>query len=110
MSAVASALMAGFFPTPSDSALPSAAPSARARLLALLAIGVGGMSGGIVGYAVTDLQCADGCSTTAALIGIASAVITATGISIVTVLALRAMSEWHSYQRQQSARERHQLD
>ena len=102
--------MAGFPPNPSDSKLPSAAPSTSARLLALLAIGVGGISGGIVGYAVTDLQCAAGCPTSAALIGLISAVITAAGISIVTVLALRAMSEWQGYRRQQSARERHPLD
>ena len=102
--------MAGLLPHPSDPELPSAAPSGRARLLALMAIGVGGTSGGIVGYAVTDLQCANGCPTSAALIGLISAVVTAAGISIVTVLALRAMSEWHGYQRQQSARERHPID
>ena len=102
--------MPGFPLNPSDSELSSAAPSARARLLALLAIGVGGMCGGVVGYAVTDLQCADGCPTSAVLIGLISAVVTAAGISVVTVLALRAMSEWQSYQRQQSARERHPID
>jgi hypothetical protein len=36
---------------------PTALPSVAARLLAFLAILVGGLCGGLIGWAVTDLQC-----------------------------------------------------
>ncbi len=36
---------------------PTALPSVTARLLAFLAILVGGLCGGLIGWAVTDLQC-----------------------------------------------------
>src|SRR5687767_6857272 len=36
---------------------PSALPSTTARLLAFLAIVVGGVCGGVIGWSVTDLQC-----------------------------------------------------
>lgn len=36
---------------------PTALPSVTARALAFLAIVLGGLCGGLIGYAVTDLQC-----------------------------------------------------
>jgi len=43
-----------------------------ARLLAVVAIVVAGLCGGLIGYAFMDLQCDDGCATYAGLVGLAS--------------------------------------
>ena len=102
--------MAGRFDETPSVGLPSAAPSSRARLVALLAIGSAGACGGLVGYAVTDLQCPGGCPTMAGVIGLGGAVITALGVGIVAVLALRAMAEWRTGSRQQEARDHHPVD
>ena len=102
--------MAGPFPQNPSVGIPSAAPSSRARLVALLAIVFAGACGGLVGYAITDLQCPGGCPTMAGVIGLGGAVITALGVGIVAVLALRAMAEWRTSSRQQAAREHHPVD
>jgi hypothetical protein len=67
-------------------------------VLAFVAILVGGACGGLIGYAVTDLQCANGCTTLSGIVGLIGAVIGAVGVGIVVVLALRAMSEWRTVQ------------
>ena len=82
-------------PTPHSE---SAAPPILARVLALLAIVVAGLCGGLIGYAVMDLQCEDGCTTTAGIVGVLSAAGAAFGVAIVAVLALRAMAEWEATQ------------
>ena len=102
--------MAGRFPENPSVGIPSAAPSSRARLVALLAIVFAGACGGLVGYAVTDLQCPGGCPTMAGIIGLGGAVIAALGVGIVAVLALRAMAEWQTGSRQQAARDHHPVD
>jgi len=90
-------------PSPIDSAIPPVA----ARALAVAAILVGGLCGGLIGYSVTNLQCDNGCTTLAGAVGVASAVGTAVGVAIVAVLTLRAMAEWDAKQ----ARERsHRAD
>lgn len=43
---------------------PTALPSVTARLLAFLAILVGGLCGGLIGWSVTDLQCGSGAHDT----------------------------------------------
>ena len=101
---------------------PTALPSVTARALAFVAILLGGLCGGLIGYAVTDLQCgtpevvvpldADGrpepdaqiperdeddeagCRTLASVGGLVGAAIGASGVAIVSVLVLRAMAEW----------------
>ena len=93
-----------------DAGLSSAEPSTLARTLALLAILVAGISGGLIGHAVTDLQCADGCPVLAGLMGLVGAVIAAAGVAVVAVLSLRAMAEWQATERQQAARDRHPVD
>ena len=102
--------MARRFPKNPSVDIPSAAPSSRARLVALLAIVFAGACGGLVGYAVTDLQCPGGCTTMAGIIGLGGAVIAALGVGIVAVLALRAMAEWRTGSRQQEARDHHPVD
>lgn len=102
--------MAGHFDETPSVDIPSAAPSSRARLIALLAIGFAGACGGLVGYAVTDLQCSGGCPTMAGVIGLGGATIAAVGVGVVSVLSLRAMAEWRTSSRQQTARDHHPVD
>jgi hypothetical protein len=101
---------------------PTALPSVTARALAFLAILLGGLCGGLIGYAVTDLQCGTpevvvplddagqpvpgaqvperdeddeaGCRTLASIGGLVGAALGAGGVAIVSVLVLRAMAEW----------------
>ena len=77
---------------------PSSLPSTGARILAFVAILVGGLFGGLIGYGFTDLQCADDCSGLAAGMGLLGAVLGAVGVGVVAILALRAMGEWRTVQ------------
>ena len=82
-------------PSPEPSSpLSSAAPGIGARALGLIAIVIAGLCGGLIGYAVTDLQCDDGCTVLAGVVGVAGAVAAAGGVAVVVVLTLRAMAEW----------------
>jgi uncharacterized membrane protein YbjE (DUF340 family) len=72
----------------------SALPSPAARALAFVAILLGGLAGGLIGYAFVDLQCEHGCATAAAVGAWVSAVGAAVGTAVVAVLGLRAMGEW----------------
>ena len=79
-----------------------------ARTLAFVAILVGGLCGGLIGYAFIDIQCGperpagvsaravddDGCAVWSGLGGLVGGVVGAGGTGIVAVLVLRAMSEW----------------
>jgi hypothetical protein len=78
---------------------PTSLPSTGARILAFVAILVGGLCGGLIGWGFTDLQCTDDCTTLAGGAGILGAVIGAAGVGVVAILALRAMGEWTSRQR-----------
>jgi len=84
-------------PEPSDYA-PTSLPSLGARVLAFVAILVGGLCGGLIGYGFTDLQCTDDCTGLAGGIGLLGAVIGAVGVGVVAILALRAMGEWRTVQ------------
>ena len=77
-------------------AVSTAAPPLFARVIAVVAIVLAGLCGGLIGYAVMDLQCTDGCTTYAGLVGIGAAILAASGVAIVAVLTLRAMSEWEA--------------
>ena len=85
---------------------PSALPSTGARVLAFVAILVAGLCGGLIGYAVVDLQCDGDCTTSAGLVGLLGAVLFAAGVGIVAVLALRAMGEWREIQHRETADDR----
>ena len=76
--------------------MSTAAPPLFARIIAVVAIVLAGLCGGLIGYAVMDLQCTDGCTTYAGLVGIGAAILAAGGVAIVAVLTLRAMSEWEA--------------
>jgi hypothetical protein len=90
-------------PEPDDYA-PTSLPSLGARVLAFVAILLGGLCGGLIGYGFTDLQCTDGCTGLAGGIGVLGAVIGAVGVGVVAVLALRAMGEWRTIQHRDDAR------
>jgi hypothetical protein len=77
---------------------PTSLPSTGARVLAFVAILVGGLFGGLIGYGFTDLQCTDDCAGLAAGMGLLGAVVGAVGVGVVAVLALRAMGEWRTVQ------------
>ncbi len=78
--------------TPPDAALPPRG----ARALAFAAILVAGLCGGLIGYAVTDLQITADDSILPAIGAIVGAVIAAVGVAVVAVLTLRAMTEWRT--------------
>jgi hypothetical protein len=96
-------------PLPDDDAYaPSALPSTGARVLAFSAILVAGLCGGLIGYAVVDLQCEGDCTVPSGLAGLAGAIIFAVGVGVVAVLALRAMGEWRVIQHRQEQADRDQ--
>jgi hypothetical protein len=69
-------------------------PSRGARLLAFAAILIAGVCGGLIGYAVVDVQCKKNCATPEGISAFAGAVLAAGGVAVVAVLVLRAMGEW----------------
>ena len=84
-----------------DDYAPTSLPSRGARLLAFVAIVVGGVCGGLIGYGVADVQCEGDCTTVAGGSGLLGAVIGAVGVGVVAVLALRAMGEWRTIQQRE---------
>ena len=79
---------------------PSSLPSTGARVLAFVAILVGGLCGGLIGYGFTDLSCGEkGCRDLAGGMAVLGAGLGALGVGVVAVLALRAMGEWSSGQK-----------
>lgn len=77
--------------------IDSALPSTGARALALAAIVLAGVCGGLIGWKVTLLQVTDA-GALAGLGGLVGAVVGAGGVGVVAVLVLRAMGEWNTIQ------------
>lgn len=86
---------------PGDDYAPSALPSTTARILAFASILVGGLCGGLIGWAFVDLQCEGDCGTVSGASGLIGALVGAGGVAVVAVLALRAMGEWRTIQHRQ---------
>jgi uncharacterized membrane protein YuzA (DUF378 family) len=80
---------------------PSALPSTGARVLAFVSILIGGLCGGLIGWAFVDLQCTGDCGMVAGAAGVFGAVVGAAGVAVVAVLALRAMGEWRTIEHRQ---------
>lgn len=72
----------------------SAIPPVVARVIAFVVILLGGLAGGLIGFALVDLQCDGDCTVPKGIGMLAGAVLCAGGMAIVAVLALRAMGEW----------------
>lgn len=80
---------------PEASLAPTALPSAIARGLAFVAVILAGVCGGLVGWAVTDLQCDGDCGTQTTLGALGGTLLAAGGVAVIAVLTLRAMAEWN---------------
>ncbi len=78
----------------SDERPLSAIPPVAARVIAFVVIVLGGLAGGLIGYALVDLQCDGDCAVWKGVGLLVGAVACAAGMAIVAVLALRAMGEW----------------
>jgi hypothetical protein len=78
----------------SDQRPLSAIPPVAARAVAFVVILLGGLAGGLIGYALVDLQCEGDCTLASGVGLLVGAVVCAGGLAIVAVLALRAMGEW----------------
>ena len=77
--------------------VPPMLPSRTAFLLAFSAVVLAGILGGIIGYGIADVGSdSDATRLLGTFIG---AVIAASGVGIVAVLVLRAMSEWNRQRR-----------
>lgn len=72
----------------------SALPSSIARVLAYISILIGGLAGGVIGYALADVQCTGNCDVALGIGIITGSVISAGGTAVVAVLGLRALGEW----------------
>ncbi|MEO7398111.1 MAG: hypothetical protein ABIW84_06065 [Ilumatobacteraceae bacterium] len=72
----------------------SALPSPAARVAAFIAIVLGGLAGGLIGYSLVRVQCDGECGTGRGLGAFTGAMVAAVGMSVVSVLVLRAIGEW----------------
>ena len=79
----------------------SALPAPTARLAAFVAILLGGLAGGLIGYTLVKLQCHGTCAAQRGIGALVGAVVAALGMSVVAVLVLRALGEWKEIERGQ---------
>jgi len=77
-------------------------PSVLARTLTFLAVVVAGACGGLIGWAIADLQCTGSCEVPTGVSSLVGALVAAGGTSVICVLAIHAMAEW----REQEGRRR----
>lgn len=82
--------------------MSNARPSSLARFLTVASVLVAGACGGLIGWAVVDLQCSGDCAVPTGLGGMIGAVLAAAGTALICVLAIQAMAEW----REQEGRRR----
>lgn len=82
--------------------MPAARPSTPARVLTVASVLVAGACGGLIGWAVADLQCTGDCAVQTGLGGLIGAGLAAAGTALICVLAVQAMAEW----REQEGRRR----
>ena len=62
--------------------------------MAFVSILVGGLAGGLIGYALVDVQCDGECGLPLGLGVLVGSALCAGGTAIVAVLVLRALGEW----------------
>jgi hypothetical protein len=79
----------------------SALPSPAARAAAFAAILIAGLAGGLIGYALVNIQCEGDCGLPLGIGAFVGAVFAAGGMSIVAVLVLRALGEWREIERRE---------
>ncbi len=81
----------------------SALPAPTARVAAFVAILLGGLAGGLIGYTLVKLQCHGTCAAQRGIGALLGAVVAALGMSVVAVLVLRALGEWKEIERRQKS-------
>ena len=82
-------------PVPLNQRPLSALPAPAVRAVAFVAILLGGLAGGVIGWVFVILQTTGGGHEVAASIGAAIGAVTAAiGTAVVTVLAMRALGVW----------------
>jgi len=59
---------------------------------------VAGAAGGLIGWALVDVQCTGDCGSAEAIGAVIGALGAAVGTAVIAVLVLRAMGEWHEIQ------------
>jgi hypothetical protein len=72
----------------------SSRPSRLSQALTVAAVLITGALGGLIGWAVTDLQCQGDCEVQTGIGGLVGAVLAALGTAVICVLAVQAMAEW----------------
>ncbi len=82
----------------------SALPSSAIRVAAFVAILVAGLAGGLIGYTLVRLQCSGTCAVQRGIGAFAGSVAAALGMSVVAVLVLRAVGEWHQIEQHERQR------
>jgi hypothetical protein len=68
-----------------------------------LAILLGGLAGGLIGYTLVKLQCDGTCATQRGLGTLIGAIVAAAGMSVVAVLVLRAVGEWKEIEQRRNS-------
>jgi hypothetical protein len=76
--------------------VPTRSASPLARALTVSSVLVAGACGGLIGWAVVDLQCEGDCVVQTGLGGLVGAVLAAAGTALICVLAIQAMAEWRA--------------
>jgi len=74
----------------------TALPSPAARLGAVIAIVVGSLLGGVIGWALVDLQIDEQTELAKFVGALIGGVIAAIGMTVISILVLRAMAEWRT--------------
>lgn len=82
----------------------SALPPVGARIIAFSSIVVAGVCGGLIGFALVDIQYTGASSTPLAIGALVGAVVSALGVAVVAVLVLRAMGEWRTIEHGRAGR------
>ena len=75
---------------------PADWPTPLAKIVAFGAIALAGGCGGLIGWAVADLQCSGSCTAQTGIGALIGAVIAAGGVAVIAVLALQAVAEWRA--------------
>jgi hypothetical protein len=71
-------------------------PTPLAKGVAFGLIALAGACGGLIGWAVADLQCAGSCTAQMGVGALLGAVMAAGGVAVIAVLALQALAEWRA--------------
>ncbi|HAF67721.1 MAG TPA: hypothetical protein DCX77_10870 [Acidimicrobiaceae bacterium] len=79
---------------PQSFEVPSALPSVLARALAFSAVIIASICGGLMGFALGQLQWSENERLWVLVVSVISSMFASIGVAIVAVLVLRAMAEW----------------